>query len=499
MKRLSYKKVFSQYSLSSLDCLSHFSYLLYKRVRIALSPFFPLAEREKWYFADHRFTGLASDDMPMGFNYSTGDTEEGFLNLEYIDFYDYLPKEDLSAFKKSLKKFTLKNKPSSFGIFLTDKDEERIDRMGRYIDWQAFSSLIVVKLTRNKYLAQFSPHVDISLRNLSSSFLMVRYRFCIGEDFNKKLNAICKSQYLPYTNIVRRFDAHWYTPKKFGWSSYTGNNAREKEVYSLLSSLKWNSFVELKRYFMIHFEHNQLFPPTFETYSTNVRPNNSKESRCFWNSIMLEDYIDYAPKYNACVCWKSKSNQYEGATLSAYCGGPYYNSDFSSEYAELYISDVYGVYMTASSIREIAERDIAISNKKISKAIRKAKTSLVLKVRVKVERILYYSYRFISEFSGDTIDYDDIKEFKTRSHQNFSFTANALKDISKSTAETKKQIDTLLNILNNVAEYGSSKSNMRLQYLMIFVTIMSLITAVIAILENDPYILNSLRDIIRIL
>ena len=50
------------------------------------------------------------------------------------------------------------------------------------------------------------------------------------------------------------------------------------------------------------------------------------------------------------------------------------------------ISDIYGVYLTASTLGIVSERDIAICNKKISKVIRKAKTFSILKLRVAIER-----------------------------------------------------------------------------------------------------------------
>ena len=498
VKGLSYKRVFSKYAISLSDHLSRFAYFLYKKVRIGLSKKFPLKEYEKYCFEDHRFRDDSSNDMPLGFNYSTKENEEGYLNIEYIDFYDYLPKEELDIFKKALKKFVSKNKPAPFGPFRTAEDNERIDSMGRYVNWWSFSNLHVVKLTHNEYLEQFSSQVAVSLRNLSPSFLVVKYRFYINGSFNEKLNAICKTKYLPYTDVCRQFNIPWYKPQKFGRSMYTGNDAREKELYTLIADFKWKEFSELKRYFMFHFEYNQLFPPTFDTYSTNIRPNNSQENRGFWNSVMLGYHTDYAPKFNACICWNYKCSQHEGIKLSAYCGGNYFNSDHLPEIAKHELSDIYAVYMTASSIRRIAERDIAICNKEISKAIRKAKTSLVLKVRLSVEQKLYYSYRFISEFTGDTIDHDDVKEFRSHFHKDDSTTASYLKGISKSTVETKKQIDNLLKILDDAAEYGSTKSNLSLQWFMMVVTVLSLIVAMVTIFGFKLSDLKSLWNVISI-
>ena len=487
MKRLSYRTVFSKYSLSCSDQLARIAYSSYKAIRITFSKWFPLKDHERWHFEDHYFKDSSSCDMPSGVNLLTKKPEDGFLSLKYIDFFDYLPKEDLDAFKKALRKFVRKNSITPYGSFRTAKDEDRIDNMGRYVDRQAFSNLHTVRLTHNKYLEQHISQVSVSLRNLSSSFLVVKYRFYLNNNFNKHFNSICRTKFYPYTDICRRFDIPWYKPWKFGKAIHTGNDARQKELYTLISELKWKALKELECYFPIYFSKNHLFPPTFETYATNIRPDNAKENQGFWDSVMLESHPDYAPRYNACVCWNYHCSSYEGIKLSAYCGGNYSESSSLPEIAQYELSNTYAVYMTASSIRRIAERDIAIYNKRISKAIRKSRTSLVLKVRVNVERALYHSYRFISEFTGDTIDFDDIHEFKNHFYKDSSTTLSCLKGISENIAETKKQIDTFLRILDDAAEYGSSKSNMNLQLSMMIITILSLCVAIIAFFNGEHF------------
>ena len=94
---------------------------------------------------------------------------------------------------------------------------------------------------------------------------------------------------------------------------------------------------------------------------------------------------------------------------------------------------------------------------KISKVIRKTKTSSVLKVRVAVERKLYYCYRFISEFSGKSIDHDDVKALDISFIKKVLYRQGSLEGISKRIKETKVQIDNILKLLNDAAEYRSSE------------------------------------------
>ena len=496
MKRLSRKKVFLKYSTTLSDSLARSTYSLYKKVRITLSKFFPLRDYEKDRFEELIWRDGISDAMPLGYDFSTKKNEVGYLNLEYLDFYDYLPKENLDIFKRELKLCVAKNKLAPFGPFRTSKDIDIIDNMGRYVDRMAFSNILVTKFCHNEYLGQYSSQVSISLRNLSASFLVVKYRFHINKEFNEQINIICKTEFSPFTDVSRQFNIPWYQPWKFGRAMFTGNDAREKKLYMLIAELKWEAFAELRRYFTIHFEHNQIFPTTFETYLTNIRPNNAQENRGFWNSVMLGYHPDYAPKYNACVSWEYRHSQNEGMRCAAYCGGDYSDSDHLPGIAKHDLAGIYAVYMVASSINRVAERDIALCNKQISKVIRKSKTAPILKTRVNVEKKLYYSYRFISEFTGGTIDYDDVKAFRSQLYKHGSVSENCLKNISNNTAETKNQIDMLLKILNDAAEYGSAKSNMTLQWFMMIITVLSLVVAIIAMIGSEKPDFKALWDTI---
>ena len=487
MKKLSSKKVFLKYNVTLSEKLARYAYDLYKQVRIGTSKFFPLRDYEKFHFIDTGWRDHVSDAMPLGYNFCTKKNEEGYLDLEYIDFFDYLPKEKLDGFKRELKRCVARNRLTPFGVFRTSEDIDRIDNMGRYIDYSAFSNLLIIRFCHNEYLEQYSSQVSISLRNLSTSFLVVKYRFYINKAFNKRINAICRTEFSSFTNMSRQFNVPWYLPWKFGKTTYPGNRARTRELYILISELKWAAFAELRRHFTIFFEHNYIFPPTFETYSTNIRPSNAEENRGFWDSVMLGFHPDYAPEYNACVSWEYQCSQNEGIRYAAYCGGDYSDSNSLSQVVQHEIADIYAVYMVASCINQVAERDIALYNKQISKVIHRSRTVPILKARVNIERKMYYSYRFISEFSGDTIEYDDVNAFRSQIYKKSSASKARLKNISKITMETKNQIDTFLKLLNDAAEYGSAKSTMSLQWCMTIITVLSLVVAIVALIGfNKP-------------
>lgn len=482
MKRLTYKNVFSKYETSFSHKLSQKAYSIYKSVRLIFSERFPLKEHERYRLEDHYLPGDEKvTPMPKGFDYSSQQDVEGKVELKYVDFFDYLPKEDAASFKKALRKFAFSNRVPTFSSFRAREDDDRVDNMGRYIDGRAFSNLHDIAFTHDDYLEKYAPEINVSIHNLSASFLVVKYRVYIADAFDDVLQEIYKREYKPSSDVSRQFNIPWYKPWKFGKSMYRSDDERYKAVYSKLSELKWRIYKEIKKYMKVYFSDDGMFPPVFTTYHTNIRPSSDREQLEFWYSIGLDHNADYSPLYNLCVGWDDNISKNEGVSLSAFCGGDYSKEDSLPSIAEYDCADIYCVYMVASTIRRIAERDIAICNKKISKAIRKAGSSKLLRVRASVEKQLYYSYRFMSEFSGESIDMGDTSSFRNPLIKDGSFTKSCLAGIAEHTSETKKQIDTILHLLDDSAEFQTAKSNMALQWFMMIVTVLSLVAAVIAL------------------
>ena len=490
MKKLSFNNVFSKYKVPFSEKLARIIYSIYKRSIILLSKVFPKKKFNQFVLEDDGFPNEESSDVPLGLSYKTHKSEEGYLDLDYLDFYDYLPKEETNQFKKRLRKLISNNRIAPYSSFRTNEVYNQIDKISGYHDSPAFISLCTVKLCHNDFLNQYADRVAVALRNLSPTFLIIRYRFIINKEFNTEFNQTCQKKYLPYSEICMPIDAPWYNPRRVGLSLYTGDDARKKEVYFLLSEVKWKAFSELKKYFSMHFEKDIVFPPVFETYSTNIRPDNNHKNDGFWHSVLLDIHTDYAPKYNSCVSWEYDYSNNKGERL-VYCFGGDYGTDCLPGIAHFNASDAFAIYLTADTMRRIAIRDIAALNKQISKVIKKNKTGSILKTRVSVERKLYYNYRFLNEFTDSTLDYSVIKEFKN-SIFNESFTERSFRDLVERTSKTREQIKTILNILNNAAEYCSSRSTIRMQWIMMVITLLSLIIAFFMLINPDRAIFSEI-------
>ena len=452
----------------------------------------PLSNNEEWILiSEEKVRSDKSSKMPQGFDYLEKKNEEGFVKLEYLDFYDYLPKEDLPQFFKEIKHFVSQNDITPFGFIRSRKDlNEKMNSLGHFYDGEAFANIVTVSLPRNGNLSKYCSMISVSLHNLSSTFLLVKYRGYITDDFNSMFGAACKREYSGYSMVCRRFNIPWFAVKRFYRVDYSGNAARQKVLYKMISRLKWDIIKEIRKTFFISVWRDRIFPPTFETYSTNIRPSDEYNNKSFWDSLSFDRAADYAPEYNAWVCWNYKHGKNEGRQIAAYCGGKNTENESQKEIIHHLISDFYGVYLTASTMELISKRDIAFCNKKISKAIRKGRTASILKVRVAVERKLYYCYRFLLEFSGKSIDYVETEAFQHRLYKEGSVSSRQLEGVSKGTLESKKLIDNILGLLNNAAEYRSSKFTVSLQWIMMVVTILSLLVALCSI--NNGAILNKI-------
>jgi len=129
---LSFKNVFNRYQVSIYDMLAALSLNIYKKVRLLTVKLKPVSGYE--YFVldlDQESYNIqrSSTSMPMGNNPISNKEEDGYINLKYIDFFDYLPKENIDDFKKSLRRYAKRNKISKFGRYLS------IDDLRRSLTW----------------------------------------------------------------------------------------------------------------------------------------------------------------------------------------------------------------------------------------------------------------------------------------------------------------------------------------------------------------------------
>lgn len=98
---------------------------------------------------------------------------------------------------------------------------------------------------------------------------------------------------------------------------------------------------------------------------------------------------------------------------------------------------------------------------------------------------LTYSPKDISE-NGTIV----LRSSNIQNSKDGSFTESCLNGIAENIIETKKQIDVILHLLDDSAEYQTARSNWALQWFMMVVTVLSLIVAVITLTDFQINITN---------
>lgn len=501
MKRLKYKLVFTKYNKSLSYRLSECAYHLYKVIRPKTAKIFPLKGIETVHFdeTDSMFWDDSVLGIPSGFNYKTQVEEEGYIHPVYIDLFDYLPKEELPKLKKKLKRFIQHNGTAMFSAYRTDEDLKKLDNIGAYTDYSSFSNFCTIVLKHNPVLENYAPNVCISLINLSTSFLAVRYRFCISKSFQALFTEICAKGHTAVHTISKSINTHWFTPWRFGMAEYICKDSKEQELYEAISRLKWEMFKELKKHFHIHLADYSLFPPSFDTFRTNIRPDKKNSNSEFWRCFQLSASSDYSPKLNACLSWEYNNSFHEGTRLMLFCGGDYPNVDMYPGLAEYHLSEQYTVYLLSHDISRCAKAVLQDYNDQISKAIKSRKTSKILKTRVLVRKKLFYAYRFLKEFTGSTIAWNDLSAFRC-CYNKKSWSVRVQEHLTTNLSEQKEQIDHLLELMDNMADYKEAKTNMRIQTWMVPITILSLIVALFSISEESKaFLLSKFQSIYNFL
>lgn len=221
--------------------------------------------------------------------------------------------------------------------------------------------------------------------------------------------------------------------------------------------------------------------PTFETYETNLLLSEYESNVSFWESLGFGQRCDFSTNYNMFLPWPTDDNKYQGTQMVAVCGGQTDENDYIKEIAMHDISDDFSVYLVASSINKLANRDIATCNRRISKGVQSARASRLLKIRLKVKKKIYQVYRFLSEFTGNTITFDSREEFVSNIFDEGTLFGRLYDDLSRNIKETKEQIDILLNLLDDAADYTAAKSDRTIQIIMFLITFFSLLVAVLSL------------------
>ena len=155
------------------------------------------------------------------------------------------------------------------------------------------------------------------------------------------------------------------------------------------------------------------------------------------------------------------------------------------------ISSEYAVYLVAMELNEIARKWMTICNRAIGKELKKVKSKSILNTRLKIEKRLYYSRRFIVEFESDLKNCCTTKRFtpatlygEGKSFKRKSFTAQKFNSVDSYTQKTAKMIDNVINHFDTVAESNNTYFNYKIAKFALWIAIFSLMLTIIIEAKN---------------
>ena len=181
-KNLRYKDVFSEYQKDCLDILvkKAVELRLWTAEKLGNTASAKLKDFYKHYkecVESYQCETNISAPMPDGHNGKKNTIEKGRITLEYLDLYDFLPKENFQQFKRKIVKYRRKNEQAPFSFFMTAEEFEEINRLENFSDWQVFQNIITCKIKKNQRLSECCTQVLIQAMSLSPTYLIVKYRF----------------------------------------------------------------------------------------------------------------------------------------------------------------------------------------------------------------------------------------------------------------------------------------------------------------------------------
>ena len=492
-KNLRYKDVFSEYQKDCLDILvkKAVELRLWTAEKLGNTASAKLKDFYKHYkecVESYQCETNISAPMPDGHNGKKNTIEKGRITLEYLDLYDFLPKENFQQFKRKIVKYRRKNEQAPFSFFMTAEEFEEINRLENFSDWQVFQNIITCKIKKNQRLSECCTQVLIQAMSLSPTYLIVKYRFFASRKFNDKLNEIITKDYKGHFDTIRPAFMDWHHPWHCFYTFYDGNYERRKEVYDYLGSVKWLMYNEVQSNFKCYFGEEGEFPPCFETYKTNIRPSLRKSHSDFWRSILIDERaMEYSVNLNMCIAWDfSSQNAPQKIQAIQGCGDNSSQgimmSEISSEYAE---------YLVAKTFNEVARKWMTICTREIGRELKKAKSKSILKTRLKIEKKLYYSKRFITEFESDLKECSATKRFEPAvlhgnkgSFRRNSFTESAFDSIGDYTQKTAKMIDDVIGHFDTVAESNNTYFGYKIAKYALWIAIITLIITILFEIKN---------------
>lgn len=436
---------------------------------------------------------------------------------------DIVEKNKINEIKKGLKELILKNTSHKFMGHFSSLDEiiNSIDSIE-----DIFSSYYTeircgrFDFNNSNKLNEIIDYFDITIRNFNTSYLSIEVEIYIAENMNNKIKEIINNDYAHDRGFTR--DIFINSNKKNGGKKsksiiyYNNAHLKSEILNEKMIEIKWVLFNEIQKFLPLVLHNKNIMPPSVNIYDTNILED-EENSQVFLSSVGVDRfngqyinekeklyfYTEVSSKFglgkrNTDMIFLVNKNLYDN-----WDGFYSFNFRTMTYFQETY-KDIYKSMIATTLFDEFAT--ICIKYKKQLNNIPPRIYSLnkILKLRYNFESEITWYKNFANEtdWHKEAKKVENIfdKKYETRGH-NYTYLINTPlhghERLNKFIKSIQQEIDRKLLAIGHLDEYNKSKMNTRINLIMLFISLITLILVVFPNFANElaGTIINILSNI----
>ena len=452
-------------------------------------------------FNKNKYTYIFNRKSPFSI-YDNSLPKDCFLKLDEIVTSDLIYREDIEKLQKGIRFLLRKYKAGSrFFPFHTDSFEEtcaKIDKMDSTLTTWYNGIRCGVFEFHNEKLKTDIDYFSLNIKNINSSFLSLEFHITITESKRKELDKLIAADYHNTRGYIRKS----LCSRKDGGAIdtysviyHSDDGLKADKIYEWISSVEWEFYEELKKFFPLILHGRNIMPPRLELYYTNI--DYHIDNRHFWESVgissLMGQFIDEQQKMFFETYHSSRYDQEEMQARLMYIvkDDGIAAGQFKSVKDRVYFhTDEYAVdyfrFLFLSILSRVVGEEIVCYKHRLDKIkLKENKLNKLLKLRYNFECTVDLYVRYVRdndwEKSNNKLENDIYSDNNELLKYSKGFFGRTCKGFARAAVAECKKIDGAIRvlrtdfedkekILQHLTDYKNSEKNWRLNFATFLVT-----------------------------
>ena len=431
------------------------------------------------------------------------------IQLNHVIFADIIKREDTKKLQSGLRRLLKEYRSSRYFTGSIEGVEEICARIGQ-MDTLLFAGYHHVDCGifefREPKMSEIVRWFTVVIKYFNSDYLMVQFEVCFSEQKAIDLTNLMSCNYsenFGYVQTSLTAKHNQVGAFKTHVVSYYNNDAlKSDKIYEFISCIEWQFYDKLKAFFPFVIHNKGIIPPRIEVYKTVI--NYRKKLHHFWHSIGIAPYNGHFLDVNQKVFFRCEhSSRYD---------------NYVHDSRVLYIfkdsnDEEYGFLSTESILRDhlkFVETNLfkllilKIMSEEAGKVIVKYNHELdIIKLRKRnLKKLIKRQYQFIRDYDfynrlimnidWDIINeklrneysdsYEQIRKNNFRGYTTYKYlfenTKKHEEEIQSNFILLKEEYSSKRNALQNLFDYKNSSKDIRLNILMLIISVITLLFVV---------------------